>query len=310
MAVGPVLVSGAAGFVGREVTRRLAESGLEVVVALRRPAEVPGAARSVTAGDLAAPAPVLETAMRGVSAVVHAAGRAHRLGAAPAALAAANVTAAATVARIAARRGTRLFVLVSSAAVFGRRRDGVIDETSATRPDDEYASSKLAGETAVRDALAGTATRLVVVRPCAVVGPGCAGNVPRLARLVATGVPLPFGAIGNRRSFIAVEDLAALIEAVLRAETPPGCVIAAHPEPVSTPDLIRALARGLGRRAVLLPVPQGLLATAARWSGRGALWDSFAGSLHVDPRAAREALGFSAATPVAEALAATASALR
>jgi UDP-glucose 4-epimerase len=310
MAAGPVLVSGAAGFVGRAVTRRLARSGVEVVVALRRPQDVPGAARAVTSGDLAAPAPVLETAMRGVSAVVHAAGRAHRLGAAPAALAAANVTAAESVARIAARRGVGLFVLVSSAAVFGKRRDEVIDEASATRPDDDYASSKLAGEAAVRDALDGTATRLVVVRPCAVVGPGCAGNVPRLVRLVATGMPLPFGAIRNRRSFIAVDDLAALIEAVVLAETPPGCVIAAHPEPVSTPELIRALARGLGRRPVLLPVPAAVLAAASRWSGRGALWDSFAGSLQADPRAAREDLGFSAATPVVEALAATASALR
>ncbi|WP_048858197.1 NAD-dependent epimerase/dehydratase family protein, partial [Acidiphilium multivorum] len=93
-----VLVSGAAGFIGRAVTARLALSGAEVVVALRRARAVPGAARAVDAGDLAAPAPALVNAMRGVGAVVHAAGLAHRTGVDPAALAAANVTAARRVA--------------------------------------------------------------------------------------------------------------------------------------------------------------------------------------------------------------------
>ncbi len=305
-----VLVSGAAGFIGRAVTARLALSGAEVVVALRRARAVPGAARAVDAGDLATPAPALVNAMRGVGAVVHAAGLAHRTGVDPAALAAANVTAARRVAEAAVARGVPRLVLVSSAAVFGKRRDEMFDEISAPRPDDAYAASKLEGEAAVRAAVAGSATRLVIVRPCAVIGPGCAGNIPRLVRLIRRGLPLPFGAISNARSFIAVNDLAFLIERAVSAENPPDCVIGAHPEPVSTTGLIRALGRGLGRRVTLLPFPPSWLGAAARMAGQGESWRSFAGSFHADVALARDSLGFSASTPVPTALEATASALR
>lgn len=305
---GPVLVSGAAGFVGRAVTQALGAAGCSVVVALRRSgAALPGAARAIDAGDLAAPAPALSAAMRGVSVVVHAAGLAHRTGVDPAALAAANVTAAARVAEIAAARGAKRFILVSSAAVHGKAPDGVVTEASEPDPDDAYAASKLEGEQAVQRVLAGTGTELVIIRPCAVVGPGCAGNIPRLVRLIARSRLLPFGAIGNQRSFIAIEDLAALIVAAAQSKQPvPEIVLAAHPEPIATPDLIRALAQGLERRLFLVPVPASWLGLAARAANQGPAWRSFAGSFRAHPILAQQRLGFTAQIPLEAAFAATA----
>ncbi len=305
---GPVLVSGAAGFVGRAVTQALGAAGCSVVVALRRSgAALPGAARAIDAGDLAAPAPALSAAMRGVSVVVHAAGLAHRTGVDPAALAAANVTAAARVAEIAAARGAKRFILVSSAAVHGKAPDGVVTEASEPDPDDAYAASKLEGEQAVQRVLAGTGTELVIIRPCAVVGPGCAGNIPRLVRLIARSRLLPFGAIGNQRSFIAIEDLAALIVAAAQSKQPvPEIVLAAHPEPIATPDLIRALAQGLERRLFLVPVPASWLGLAARAANQGPAWRSFAGSFRAHPILAQQRLGFTAQIPLEVAFAATA----
>ncbi|HET9148657.1 MAG TPA: NAD-dependent epimerase/dehydratase family protein [Acetobacteraceae bacterium] len=307
---GRILVSGASGFIGRAITARLAAEGAEIVVALRRPQPVPGAASQVEAGDLAAPNPALKLALRGCGAVVHAAGLAHRYQVSPQALHATNVTAAARVAEAAAQARVPRLVLISSAAIHGKSRAGLVTEASDPRPDDEYAASKLAGEAAVRAALAGSATALTIVRPCAVVGPGCSGNIPRLARLLARGLPLPFGAIRNARSFIAVDDLAGLIAAILAAEAPPELVLAAHPAPISTPGLIRALARGLNRRAVLLPAPPFLLEAAAKAAGRGAQWQSFAGSFHADPSLARGRLGFVAPTGIETALERTAASLR
>ncbi len=305
---GPILVSGAAGFVGRAVTQALGAAGCSVVVALRRSgAALPGAARAIDAGDLAAPTPALSASMRGVSVVVHAAGLAHRTGVDPAALAAANVTAAARVAEIAASRGVKRFILVSSAAVHGKAPPGVVTEASEPDPDDAYATSKLEGEQAVQRVLAGTGTELVIIRPCAVIGPGCAGNIPRLVRLVARTPLLPFGAIGNQRSFIAIDDLAALIVAAAQApRAVPEILLAAHPDPIATPDLIRALAAGLQRRLFLAPVPASWLGLAARAAGQGAAWRSFAGSFRAHPVLAQQRLGFTAQTPLETAFAAAA----
>ncbi|MCW8308115.1 NAD-dependent epimerase/dehydratase family protein [Acidiphilium sp. PA] len=310
MSVPSVLVSGAAGFIGRALTLHLAANGYEVVVALRRPRDIPGASRQIDAGDLAAPEPALANAMRGVAAVVHAAGLAHRTGVDPSAMASANVVAARRVAEIAASRGVPRFVLVSSAAVYGKSRAGPFSEASATGPDDPYARSKLAGEQAVRDALAGSATGLLVVRPCAVIGPGCAGNIPRLIRLIESRWPLPFGRIRNQRSFIDVDDLAALIGCTIKAADIPDILIAAHEQPISTPDLIRALMRGLNRRRALLPVPGGMLRAGAMAAGKASLWQSFAGSFQADVSLAARTLGYRASTSVENALQRTAAATR
>ena len=305
---GAVLVSGAGGFVGSAVTEALGAAGCSVVVALRRSgAAPPGAERAITAGDLAAPEPALSAAMRGVSVVIHAAGLAHRTGIEPAALAAANVTAAARVAEIAAARGAKRFILVSSAAVHGKAPDGVVTEASEPDPDDAYAASKLEGEQAVRRVLAGTGTALVIIRPCAVVGPGCAGNIPRLVRVIARSRVLPFGAIGNQRSFIARADLAALIVAATQAtHALPEIILAAHPEPIASPDLIRALAQGLERRIFLAPVPASWLGLAARAAKQGSAWRSFAGSFRAHPVLAQQELGFTAQIPLEAILSATA----
>jgi nucleoside-diphosphate-sugar epimerase len=309
-AMGTILVSGASGFIGRVITARLAAKGAEVVVALRRRQEVPGATTQITAGDLAAPDPSLEIALRRCAGVVHAAGLAHRLGFNPEALQATNVTAAARVAEAAAKMRVEHFVLISSAAIHGKSRPGIITEATAPHPDDDYAASKLAGELAVRAALAGSTTALTIIRPCAVIGPGCSGNIPRLTGLIARGFPLPFGGIHNVRSFIAVDDLAELVAKVLAADAPPDLLLAASPTPISTPSLIRALAEGLNRRVLLLPAPASLVKLAATAAGHAGLWQSFAGDFQVDPDRARASLGFTAPTTIETALRNTANSLR
>ena len=293
-----VLVTGAAGYAGSGIARHLAARGHEVWGGLRRPATLPDGVTPWLTGDLAAQAPDLA----GMDAVVHAAGLAHARHAPAAAFFRNNVLAAESLAHAALAAGVPRFVLISSIGVLGRALPGLADDTTPPAPAEPYAESKLAAETRLRAILG---ERLSILRPAAIIGPGCPGNIPLLLRLLRLGAPLPFGSIDNARSFIARDDLARLVELVLLANTPPALALAAHPQAISTPALIRALAEGLGRPARLFPFPPALLGLAARLLGRGAIWESLARNFGVAPRAALE-LGWNPAESLAETLRATA----
>lgn len=195
------------------------------------------------------------------------------------------------------------FLYISSIGVHGRAPAGTVTEATPPAPEDDYAISKLAAERALAGLLG---PRLRILRPAAVIGPGCPGNIPLLLKAVRKGLPLPFGAIRNARCFVDVEDLAALATLMLGEDAPP-LALAAHPEPISTPALIRALAKGLHRPARLPTVPPALLALAARTVGRQAMWQSLAGNFIAAPQAAL-ALGWRPAHSLAETLEKTAAA--
>jgi nucleoside-diphosphate-sugar epimerase len=232
-------------------------------------------------GDLA----TSKASLAGFDAVVHAAGLGHRRGVAPAVWRGANVDAAVNIARLAKAAGVQRFVLISTAHVHGRVHSGIVSDTTPVNPMDDYAASKLEAERAVVD-ICGAG--LTILRPVAVIGPHCPGNLQLLMKVLHRRLPLPFGAIANRRSFIEVTDMARLVEMVLQAASPPGLVLAASPEAISTPMLIRALAKGMGYRPKTPAFPPAILAMAAQLSGRAAMWQSLAGSFVADPREAQK----------------------
>lgn len=273
-------------------------AGATVYGGVRRRQDLPAGIKPVITGDLA------ETrfGLPDVDVVIHAAGLGHRRGVGRAEWQRQNVDAALNLARAAKLAGAGRFILISTAYVHGRIHAGPVTDGTAPAPMDEYAQSKLDAEAAVRDAFG---PGVSIIRPTAVIGQGCPGNIQLLIRLLRRSIPLPFASIHNQRGFIPAADLAALVLAVAQAETPPPLVLAAHPETISTPDLIRALAEGLGMPARLLPCPAPLLGMGAALTGRTAMWQSLSGNFATVPRAAL-ALGWKPAESLVESLAATA----
>jgi UDP-glucose 4-epimerase len=289
-----VFVSGAAGYIGGAIVRELAASSVPVHGGIRRVAPLPPGVVPIVTGDLSTAAPDLS----GAAAVVHAAGLGHRRGVAPSVWRAANIDAAKSLARAAAAAGVRKFVLMSTAHIHGRVHVGVVTDTTAPNPMDDYAASKLEAERAVA-AIFGAG--LTVVRPVAVIGPHCPGNLQLLMKLLDRRAPLPFASIANQRSFIAADDLARLVNVILQTPSSPPAILAAHPDAISTPDLIRALATGMNIAPLMLPFPPSILAFAARLASRPAMFQSFAGSFIANPQAAL-ALGWRAAETLTESL--------
>lgn len=271
-----IFVSGANGFIGQRLTRHLLRAGHEVIGGVRQACTLADGVTMLVTGDLAEAAPSLQ----GVDAVIHTAGLAHSQGRTRAEMQRGNVCAAQNLAH--ATPPDAKFLFLSSIIVHGRACAGTLTEASPAAPADDYARSKYEAEQALAGVLG---ERLCVVRPTAVIGPHCPGNIPLLIKALRAGLPLPLASLHNQRSFIDVEDLAALLTRLL-APTAPKLVLAAHPTPVSTPALIRALAAGLNRRAGLFPFPTAGLKLAARLTGKHTMWQSLSGNLVVAPQAA------------------------
>jgi nucleoside-diphosphate-sugar epimerase len=286
-----VLVTGAAGFVGRVLCGTLAAAGHTVHAAVRGAAGAPPGATSVRAiGDLAT-FDGWEPVLQGIDAVVHLAARVHVMrdtAADPqAAFDAVNATATERLARACARAGARRFVFFSSVKVNGEGTgQQAFTETDPPAPADPYGRSKLEAERAIARIAVDGGLEPVVLRPPLVYGPGVGGNVLRLMRLIERGVPLPLGAVRNRRSMVSVWNLADATRACVVDPRAAGrTFLVSDGDDLSTPRMIAELARGMDRPARLLPVPPVLLRAAAALLGLKAEVDRLCGSLQVDASA-------------------------
>jgi len=126
-------------------------------------------------------------------------------------------------------------------------------------------------------------------------------------RWLHKGVPLPFGAIYNKRSLVALDNLVDLIVTCLNHPAAANqTFLVSDGEDLSTTDLLRKMAAALGKPARLLPVPSWLLEQGATLLGKQALAQRLCGSLHVDISKTRELLGWAPPVTVDQALAKTA----
>ena len=295
-----VALTGATGFVGRHLLADLGAHGCRVRVLLRRPSDGAPEADSAVIGDLARPVNMAR-ALEGVDAVVHSAGIAHAMSGRPEDdYRGVNTEATIALGRAAERAGVRRFVFLSSVrAQTGPFAEGVVDESRAPAPTDAYGRSKLAAE----EGLATLGLDRVALRPVLVYGPGAKGNMASLVRLAQSPWPLPLGGLRARRSLLPVESLAAAVRAAIQAEGPlRRPFLVADDGAWTLPEMIAALRHGLGRRPGLVPVPQAMIALAARAAGRGEALDRLTGDLVVDARALR-AIGWTPVVATSEGLA-------
>lgn len=285
-----VLVTGASGFVGGAVLARLeADAGIVARAAVRRSATaVAGAPEAVIVGDLGATTD-WRAAVEGVDVVVHAAARVHVMrdtAADPLAeFRSANVDGTIALARACVEAQVRRIVYVSSIKVNGERTTPghPFRASDVPAPADPYGVSKHEAEIALRSICAVSAIELVIVRPVLVYGPGVRGNFAAMLQWIRRGVPLPLGALANRRSLVALENLVDLLAVCIRHPAAANrTFLVSDGDDVSTPELIRRIAAALGVRVRLLAVPPSMLRIIARLAGRPATAERLCDSLQVD----------------------------
>ncbi|NWB95168.1 SDR family oxidoreductase [Pseudomonas gingeri] len=306
-----VLLTGATGFVGRAVLGRLAASDdLESVAAIRGHVlpDCPSRVTTVRIAGLSADTDWSQ-ALDQARVVIHGAARVHVMNDTETdpleAFRKVNVEGTLSLARQAASLGIRRFVFISSIKVNGEgtplNQPYFADATPT--PGDPYGISKMEAEQGLREIASVSGMEVVIIRPVLVYGPGVRANFLNMMRWLDKGIPLPFGAIHNRRSLVALENLSDLIVTCIRHPAAANqTFLVSDGEDLSTTQLLTRMAQALGKPARLLPVPSVLLERGAQLLGKQALSQRLCGSLQVDISKTRELLGWTPPVSVDEAL--------
>ena len=319
----PLMVTGATGFVGKALISDLLSKTVEVKALLRQPSvALPLTVKQVVVGDLVDltlddPSIALRNAFNGVEVVVHAAARAHVMNDDAfdplAEFRKVNRDATVVLARLAAESCVKRFVFLSSIGVNGNNSKKPFSEKDSPEPHDLYAISKYEAEQGLLDLAKKTGMEVVIIRPPLVYGPNAPGNFGSMVKWMGRHIPLPFGAIHNQRSLVALDNLVNFISLCAdRAKSPQAAnqvFLISDGEDVSTTQLLRKVGQALhpqspsSIKAWLVPVPVSIMTFFAKFLGKGDVANRLFGSLQVDSSKARDLLGWEPVITMDEQLA-------
>ena len=230
-------------------------------------------------------------------ALVHLAGRAHVLNDTASdifqAYASVNIDYSILVAEFAKIHNIKRFIFLSSVKVNGEETIIPFNEISPTIPLDNYGKTKQLAENTLIEYCKKNQIELVIIRPPLIYGPLVKANFKQLIKLCKLPLPLPFGAINNKRSFIYIENL---IDFILLCCKHPSAknqtFLISDDFDVSTTTLIKTIRQALNKSSFLIPINHKYLSYILKIIGKGALGDRLLGNLQVDITKSKQLLGW------------------
>lgn len=174
-------------------------------------------------------------------------------------------------------------------------------------PQDAYGISKWEAEQALHRIAKETGLEVSIVRPPLVYGAGVKGNFLQMMNVIARNLPLPLGSVKNQRDLIYVGNL---VDALITCATHPAAAgqtyLVSDGDSVSTPDLIRNLAKALGRPCLAFPFPIFMMKFLATLVAKSSVVDRLTQSLQIDSSKIRNELGWKPPFTMQQGLQATA----
>jgi nucleoside-diphosphate-sugar epimerase len=310
-----ILLTGATGFVGRCLCAQLLAQGYSVRAVARHATTIQNV-EVVSLGDIDSITD-WSNSLKDIDSVIHLAARVHVMTEISADSLAefrkVNVESTLRLATQAAEAGVKRFIFMSSIKVNGESSavGKPFTEDDLPNPQDAYGISKLEAELSLLKIAEQTGMEVVIIRPPLVYGLNVKANFSSMLKAVKRGIPLPFGAIKNQRSFIYVENLVNFILTCIQHPLATDQIfLVSDGQDLSTTELLRESAFALGIKSRLLPVPQKLLEIIASVLGKRDVAQRLCGNLQVDITKARTLLGWIPPFSVSEGLKRTTANLR
>lgn len=291
-----ILVTGASGFVGKQIVNCLLSKDEKQTVAItvrKNCSHWKERVLSYLTGDLD-PNYDWSSELNNITTLVHCAARVHMMAEKSCNpledFRRVNVDSTLNLARQAAEAGVKRFIFLSSIKVNGEttnlRKPFTEDDIPA--PVDAYGISKLEAERGLNSIACETQMEVVIIRPPLVYGPGVKANFSNLIKLVKTGVPLPLGAIKNKRSFVALENLVDLVITCIHHPNAANEIfLVSDGEDISTTELLKRISKSIGQSNRLIPIPSNWLQNAAILFGKKDIAIRLLSSLQVDNEKSR-----------------------
>ena len=302
-----VMITGAGGFLGRALCAVLEEAAFEIVPVFRalQPDREKSSRNSVV-GKVIDATTDWTNELIDIEVVVHMVARVHVMAGGEAGdlgrFRETNVEGVKNLAKQAAQSGVNRFIYLSSIKVNGEQtNDQPFSAAQAPNPEGFYAISKMEAEEVLRKIEKTLNMEVVIIRPPLVYGPGVKGNLLALVNMVRKGIPLPFGAVNNRRDLVSIYNLCDLIRVCIQHPAASGdTLLVSDNESISTTDLIRYIAKGLNRNAHLFPVPIWALKLLAGLFGKKEKVEKLTGNLQIDMSPTQQVLDWHPPLTVAE----------
>ncbi|MEC8147411.1 MAG: SDR family oxidoreductase [Pseudomonadota bacterium] len=288
-----ILVTGANGFIGKALCKKLRNQQHDVIAAVRRRCNISNV--TILENEYS-----WEKALMNQDILIHTAGlsqvrkdteidplEVYR---------SVNVQKTRILAQQAAASGVKLFIFLSSIKVNGEltKTNSYFSFRDEASPKEPYSISKWEAEQTLREIAAKTNLKIVIIRSPLVYGPGVKGNFLSLLNLLDRGIPLPFGSIKNKRSLVGLNNLIDLI--ITCTERPAAAnktFLVSDDDDLSTTELLQRLACALNKPVKLLPFPTSILQLGASLLGRRDTAQRLLGNLQLDISHTKKALDWS-----------------
>ena len=157
------------------------------------------------------------------------------------------------------------FIYFSSVKATADTVEGFLDENHTSNPQTPYGKSKLEAEEFLLSQKLPENKRLFIIRPCMIHGPGNKGNLNLLYKFVQKGIPYPLAAFENKRSFLSIDNLNFLIlEMLSNKNVGSGIYNFADDEVLSTNELVKLIANTSGKKEKLWKISSKLISATAK----------------------------------------------